>query len=110
MRDIIVYLLSVLVLYAALWDGQVVIGEAVVMLTLYALYIIFLLWWNQHINEVQETIKTDYKKQRAETNSSRAMVTERFSVVWDRIFAFVPNIDKRPAWTWPLFVISLLVI
>jgi Ca2+/Na+ antiporter len=109
-RDVVVYMLSVILLYLILWNGEVVWWEAWLLLLGYAAYLYFLWWRNKHVNESLENLKSDYETHRAKTWSTREKVTGRITVFWDAIFSIFPHIDEKPQWIKPLFVLSLFLI
>jgi K+-dependent Na+/Ca+ exchanger-like protein len=109
-RDVVVYMISVLLLYAILWNWQVVWWEALILLLSYGAYLFFLGRWNTHVDEHLENFKSDYETHRAKTWSTWEVMSEKFTRFWNVIFSIFPHIDQKPQRIKPLFVLSLFLI
>jgi K+-dependent Na+/Ca+ exchanger-like protein len=100
MRDMMFYIVTILLLMWAFWDGKIVILEAIIFLVTYVLYVILASNWRKIL---------PYHDQQAEEVAERKKSTITKSIHLG-LSQFVPNVEKKPHLYWVTFFISIAVI
>lgn len=110
LRDSIVYLFSVCLLFLFLFDWQFTLLESVLLVWSYGLYLIFLWWWNHYIDDGYEEVKSEFQAYLSQPWSSFVSKKHVWTRFWDIVFHPFPDIEKKPDTIIYVFAISLLLI
>jgi K+-dependent Na+/Ca+ exchanger-like protein len=106
-RDILMYTLSLALLIATFYDGQITLWEAALFLALYAVYIFILFNWNAFSQEDDrdpvEVVHEEIEHQRQETG-----VYFRITALVSRVIGFLMGDPARSYWR--AFVVSIILI
>lgn len=101
LRDQGFYLLTILMLLWAFWDGQIVLYEALIFVVMYVVYVIFVTHWQKWLNYED----TDIEEQ--EPSSGR----NRFNIMVHRALSLImPNPHKKDRSYAVTFIIAILLI
>lgn len=115
MRDLLFYVLTVLVLYFTFRDGQITMSETLLYLGLYATYIFLLSQWGkiaksaQQNTETLDTISEETEKieERIEEKKGVRILLKYIDRAIDRVY---PDLEKRPHLYMLTFFISIAII
>lgn len=97
-RDQVFYIITILLLLGAFWDGQVVLWEAVGFLFMYGVYVWTVIKWRKWLN---------YKDIEAEVNA-KAKNRNRLNSFTHRTLGFIiPDPYRKPNWYALTFALSI---
>lgn len=108
-RDGVMYSISVLMLIWVIWDGAITQLESISLVAAYVVYLISLVVWTKLFKEDQDTDPIEMVEEEIEAEK------KQFNKTWygrllhaiDTLFRVLPDCEKNPRWTIPIFFISL---
>ncbi len=101
MRDLLFYIVTILLLLGAFWDGKIVLYEALFFVFMYVLYVFFVVNWRKWLK--YEDTEHIVVAESAPNNKIHMMIRKVISVV-------VPNPLKKPKYYLMSFLLSILAI
>ncbi len=122
MRDSLFYAFSILLLIWVIHDDKITLIEAYTFVGCYVLYLIIMVFWARYITE--ESPEGEFSEdvpphlsavekqvERSNGRNNPFLVLKRtINYPIDLILNLIPDVEKKPSWTIPVFLISLLVI
>lgn len=114
MRDATTYGIAIVLLIIFVSDGKFTVVEASLMIITYLTYLVVLFFWSSHVHEPHvdgplDIIEEGIVKMERETTKFEKM-TKTITFPIDFFIDLIPNPNKRPKWTIPVFILSLLLI
>ncbi|WP_038029753.1 calcium/sodium antiporter [Thermonema rossianum] len=114
LRDSSFYAFSVVLLLLFVQDNKLTLLEGGILVGCYVFYLLFLNLWMKYIdNEAKqaEEIKEEYAIEDVlPQKSTLRKVLDIITTPIRLLIRLVPNPEKRPAWTYPVFILCLGVI
>jgi K+-dependent Na+/Ca+ exchanger-like protein len=100
-RDMVFYIVTILLLLAAFWDGKIVLWEALGFVLMYGVYVFTVVKWRKWLDykDVQVEVNTE-----AKTRNTLNKMTHR------AISLFIPDPHKKPEWYAATFVLAIVGI
>ncbi|GAB4396474.1 MAG: hypothetical protein OHK0053_10610 [Microscillaceae bacterium] len=123
LRDSIFYAFSIVLLLLFLQDNCFTLAEAWGFVGAYLLYLFVLFLWTRYVKEVrlhdpaaeeeipQPLIKLEHALEEERKGKNALYFLKRlFNYPVDLLLSFIPDVEKKPSWTIPVFFISLGII
>lgn len=108
LRDSVFYAISIVMLAVFVEDGRFTLLEAASLVGTYLLYLLLMLWWARRAGEAMAAPTGD------DPPATGLAQTRRWSRIQGIIMkparlllAFVPDVERHPRWTVPVFLMSL---
>lgn len=100
-RDQVFYMITILMLLWAFWDGKIVIAEAIVFVATYVIYVFTVMYWRKILN---------YEDIVAEVNIEEKGRSAFSKAAYRTLSYIIPSPQKRPKLVALSFAISVLAI
>lgn len=123
LRDSIFYAVSVLLLIWAVQDHRFTLFESIVLVSFYFVYLFALYLWTKYVSHAnpQEPHFEDHpypmnqiEKELEKENKGRKhpikLIQKALNAPLDLLLGLIPDVEKKPSWTIPVFIFSLAVI
>lgn len=113
LRDSSFYAFSVILLLIFVQDNKLTILEGGILVGCYLLYLVFLNFWMRYIdNESKENNEVEIKEEYAiedvlPPRSTLRKTIDFITTPLRLLIRLIPNPEKRPAWTYPVFILCL---
>lgn len=114
MRDVAFYAFAIILLIISVQDGKFTLTESMFFVITYFIYLSVLFSWSELVNEKVEPDSLDILEEEHEKFHTKKSVLR---IVWDTItkpvdlvLSILPNPEKNPKWTLPVFIGSLVII
>lgn len=107
-RDSLFYAFSVILLLIFINDDKFELWEAIVLVSSYFLYLLILFLWMRYVKDKRADSYEDIEEE-SEENPKNSFQTIKQVVFYpiDIIIDLLPDPEKKPGWTVPIFIISL---
>lgn len=113
-RDGVMYSVAILLLIFVISDGIITFAESISLVGAYGIYLALLALWSQLVDESSEPDPIEMVEEEREAHERAALLdnrwTARLARVIDAPFKLIPNVEKNPQWTIPVFLFSLAAI
>lgn len=115
-RDSLFYAACVGLLIFCLQDGVLTVQEGWLLVGCYAIYLLLLAWWTKNVKERPRDLKAEEeiaKAAAAAVPKKKTKLKAAFEILTypiDKIISFIPNAQKTPQWTLPVFILCLFII
>lgn len=100
-RDQVFYMITILMLLWAFWDGKIVIAEAIVFVATYAIYVLTVVYWRKILN---------YEDIIAEVNIEEKDRGRFSRAIYHTLSYVIPSPQKKPKLVALSFTVSVLAI
>jgi len=115
LRDSVFYALSIVLLIGFVQDDRLTLVEAAVLVGTYVVYLLVMWSWARNVTEAepnnvdQAPLRPDPRVSERPQSIGRRLVG---AATWpvDRLVGLLPDAKTKPAWTLPVFALSLAVI
>lgn len=110
-RDGIMYTLSIGLLIYVIRDGVITFADSALLVGSYLIYLLVLVAWSRLVDESGEPdpidlVEEDYHQHE---HDKKTPIWRILSII-NLPFKLIPDCEKRPRWTVPVFIISLVLI
>lgn len=114
LRDSVFYALSIVLLVVFVHDDRLTLLEAAILVGTYAVYLLVMWAWARNVSEGEREEAGDPspRPEPRDPSGSPSLVRRVVrTVTWpiDRLIRFLPDPEAKPAWTIPVFLLSLAV-
>ena len=123
LRDSLFYSFSVILLLLFIRDDKITLYEGYAFVGFYLVYLFVLFLWSRYIQEnaSDENLSHDtpqpladlekkVEKESPSKNNPFYLLRKLINYPIDLLLGFIPDVEKKPNWTVPVFIISLAII
>lgn len=109
-RDSLFYFLSIALLITFISDGIFELYEAALLVGTYFVYLAFLFVWSRTVKEDDPDPIEMEEEQLAKSKTGFSKTLSYITYPVDKVLALIPDADKNPKTTIPVFILSLGII
>ncbi len=119
LRDSIFYAFSVLILIWVIADNKITLGEAYAFVGCYLVYLFILFLWARFVKENNNNhdiphhlfeVEKKVEREISPRNNPFYILKRTINYPVDLLLNLIPDVEKKPNWTIPVFLISLGII
>ena len=115
-RDSLFYAFCVGLLIYCLSDAVLTVYEGWLLVGTYVFYLLLLAWWTRNVKEAPRDLKMEEqlaKEAASLKQKKKSRLKAFFKLIFfpiDWLINLIPNVQKKPKWTVPVFLLCLFII